>query len=488
MSRATQTIGAGFKALGGANLASFSLEFLSQSGSRRPGSTETIVVPYAEMGRDRSCAIRFDSTEKTVSRKHAAISHENGQYYITPLSQTNQTFINSVPVNGKTLLSNGSEIQLSSSGPRMRFLASQTKTSTMRLTQRMQMFASQSLRPYRTAVIVLAVILVGSIAGMSYMLKQSNEQINVLVNENEISKAAFKKQLAEQKKNKKAQDALNSSLKDLNKQLSETKKKLEEETKANKAIRKQVQLEQNIKDALDKYEDDVYFVHMSKIVYRAYGEVNVINNIGSGTGFLLDNGKFVTALHVAEPWYFPGDESDYILNALKTQGSLVELTLVATSPSGNQFTFSSNDFHYDKSALERRIYTIDNSEYMVRVNGSDSWHADWAWIQTGKKGKIKADDELSFHMEDNAKVYALGYTFGLSQQPKDKLNPLHSVMLIAQDGLTNGVIKVSGRSFDHGNSGGPVFAVNKAGELVNIGIVSHGREVVGGVVPIGNIK
>lgn len=488
MSRATQTIGAGFRALGGANMASFSLEFLSQSGTRRPGSTETIVVPYAEMGRDKSCAIRFDSSETTVSRKHASISHENGQYYINPLSQTNQTVVNGVPINTKTPLSNGSEIQLSSSGPRMRFLASQTKTSTMRLTQRMQMFAAQSMRPYRTAIISLTLILILSVSGLGYMLYESKTQIGVLVTQNEINKGEFEKQLAQQKKNKKAQDGLALNIKNLSNQLIETKNKLAEEQKANAVIRKQVVLDENIKKALADYEDDVYFVHMSKLVYNLNGEIMVVDGLGSGTGFLLDDGKFVTALHVAEPWYFPGSDDEYILNALKTQGGLVELTMVATSPSGKKFTFSSNDFHFDKSALQRKIITMGGSEYMVRVNGKNTWGADWAWIQTAEKGKIKADANLSYNMADNDKVYVMGYTFGLSQQPADKLNPLHSSMTIAQDGLTNGVVKVSGRSFDHGNSGGPVFAVNKNGELVNIGIVSHGREVIGGIVPIGNIK
>jgi len=177
MSRATQTIGAGFKALGGASMSAYTLEFLTQSGSRRPGTTETIVVPHAEMGRDRTCAIRFDASEKTVSRKHAAISSEGGQYYITPLSQTNQTFVNGAAINGRVPLTNGSEIQLSSSGPRMRFLAAQTKTSTMRLTQRMQMFASQSLRPYRRAVWSLAIILILSFGGLGYYLFETRKMI-----------------------------------------------------------------------------------------------------------------------------------------------------------------------------------------------------------------------------------------------------------------------------------------------------------------------
>jgi len=488
MSRATQTIGAGFRALGGANMASFTLEFLSQSGSRRAGSTETIVVPYAEMGRDKSCAIRFDSSEKTVSRKHAAISSENGQYYITALSQTNQTLVNGAPINGKMPLNNGSEIQLSSSGPRMRFLASQTKTSTMRLTQRMQMFAAQSMRPYRTAVTILAIVLVASVSTMGYFLYESNAKMEVMVAKSKLSQEEFDKQMIAQKNNIQAQEDLEVSLKSLGKQLANTKAELAKQAKSNASRLSSSGMNDSIKAALASIEDDVYYVHMAKLTYRYKGKIQEYENIGSGTGFLLDDGKFVTALHVAEPWYFPESDEEYKLNAIKTQGGLCEITFVATSPSGQSFTFSSNNFNFDETTLESDIVIIGGNEYLVRVNNENTWGSDWAWIQTTKKGKIKADSFLSYNMEDNDNVYVMGYTFGLYSQPADKLNPLHSSMTIAQDGLTKGVIKVSGRSFDSGNSGGPAFAVNKKGELVNIGIVSHGKKVLGGIVPIGNIK
>jgi len=482
MSRATQTIGAGFKALGGASMAAYTLEFLTQSGSRRPGTTETIVVPHAEMGRDRTCAIRFDASEKTVSRKHASISSEGGQYYITPLSQTNQTFVNGAAINGRVPLTNGSEIQLSSSGPRMRFLASQTKTSTMRLTQRMQMFASQSLRPYRRAVITLSIVFVIAIGAMGYFLYQSNEELGV-------AQKQIAQQLEEQKKNKEAQKVLNDNLAKVNKDLAATTKKLAEESDRNSQIMQQVELSKNIKKMLDDYEDDVYYLHMSKLVYRFNGDVHTYKNLGSGTGFLLDDGRFVTALHCVHPWYFDtSDESYNILNALKTQGEIVELTLVATSPSGKQMTFSSNDFNYNEAGLETRTYEIDGDKYLVRVNTKNTWKNDWAWVQTQKKGKIKADASFSRNMEANDHIYVMGYTFGMSEQPEYGLKPLHSEMTVAQDGNTNGLIKVSGRSFDHGNSGGPAFAVNKDGKLVCVGIISNGREVVGGVVPIGNLR
>ncbi|PLX13182.1 MAG: hypothetical protein C0598_04300, partial [Marinilabiliales bacterium] len=189
------------------------------------------------------------------------------------------------------------------------------------------------------------------------------------------------------------------------------------------------------------------------------------------------------------PWYYDTKDDAYnILNALKTQGEIVELTLVATSPSGKQMTFSSNDFRYNEAGLETRKISIGGDEYLIRVNTGDTWKSDWAWIQTSQRGKIKADALLSKNLEANDEIYVVGYTFGLSQQQAGSLKPLHSEMSVAQDGLTKGLIKVSGRSFDSGNSGGPAFAVNKNGELVNIGIISSGRQVVGQIVPIDNLR
>jgi hypothetical protein len=364
----------------------------------------------------------------------------------------------------------------------MRFLASQTKTSTMRLTQRMQMFASQSLRPYRTAVMTLSIVFVLAIGGLSYFLYQSNQELG-------IAKKQIATQIKEQLKNKEAQKVLNDNLAKVNKDLSATTKKLAEESKKNSEILKQVELSKNIKETLDLYEDDVFYLHMSKLVYRFNGEVNTYKDLGSGTGFLLDDGRFVTALHCVHPWYFNTKDDAYkILNALKTQGEIVELTLVATSPSGKQMTFSSNDFNYSEAGLENRTYEIDGDDYLLKVNTDNTWKSDWAWIQTSQKGKIKSDDFLSKNMEANDRIYVIGYTFGLSQQPVSGLKPLHSEMAVAQDGLTKGLIKVSGRSFDSGNSGGPAFAINKDGQLVNIGIISSGRQVVGQIVPIGNLQ
>ena len=50
----------------------------------------------------------------------------------------------------------------------------------------------------------------------------------------------------------------------------------------------------------------------------------------------------------------------------------------------------------------------------------------------------------------------------------------------------NGVINISGRSFDRGNSGGPVFMKTNNGYVV-VGIVSAGMGTQGMIIPISKI-
>lgn len=486
MSRATQTIGAGFRALGGANMASYSLEFLTQSGSRRPGTTETIVVPYAEMGRDRSCAIRFDSTEKTVSRKHAAISNENGQYFITPLSQTNQTFVNGAPIQTKAPLNNGSEIQLSSNGPRMRFLASQTKTSTLRLTQRMQMFASQSLRPYRRAVIMLTIVLLTSVGGLGYYLQDTVKELwkskeDIANQERNINKLAD------------INDSLVASLGNISKTQRALKRDLRKQQKINDSIRKSGFSEVNISSALADWEVDVYGIELTYLEFSKSGHMtkSTLNTGLIGTGFLLDDGRFVTALHVIMPWLIL--DNWLSLNKLHTAGDFVNVEIVAVSPEGKRLRFESKDFNYNLSNfnIEHDIYGNKYRQYSIK-----SLPDDWAWIQTSSKGKIVADMNMSKTLVAGKTIYTLGYMYGAKQQSGRSYNPLLSQMHVAQKGLDKGMIKISGRTFDNGNSGGPAFVINRNGQLRAVGIISRSTinsiggesNILGGIVPLVSIN
>ena len=57
-------------------------------------------------------------------------------------------------------------------------------------------------------------------------------------------------------------------------------------------------------------EPSVYFVLIRKIILTFEGQSKTYENIGMGSGFLLNDGRFVPARHVVEPWMFPTDEND----------------------------------------------------------------------------------------------------------------------------------------------------------------------------------
>ena len=68
------------------------------------------------------------------------------------------------------------------------------------------------------------------------------------------------------------------------------------------------------------------------------------------------------------------------------------------------------------------------------------------------------------------------------------LKPIYGNCTVAKDGLENGVILITNRNFEQGNSGGPVFAkVN--GTYKVVGLVSAGAgSSIGLIVPISVIR
>ena len=77
-------------------------------GSDQGKRFEFTFSPVA-LGRDDSNAIRLHDTE--VSRRHAELRLEQGEYRILDLSSANGTFVNGQPV-AQTKLSSGDRLQL----------------------------------------------------------------------------------------------------------------------------------------------------------------------------------------------------------------------------------------------------------------------------------------------------------------------------------------------------------------------------------------
>jgi ABC-type multidrug transport system ATPase subunit/pSer/pThr/pTyr-binding forkhead associated (FHA) protein len=93
------------------------LEFVN-AGSRQPFA---LSKPSVWLGRDPSCEIIFDSSSGTVSRKHAEIKVENGDYVILDNNSFNGTLVNEQRITTPIPLYNGDEIQLGIGGPELRF-------------------------------------------------------------------------------------------------------------------------------------------------------------------------------------------------------------------------------------------------------------------------------------------------------------------------------------------------------------------------------
>ena len=159
------------------------LEHKTNSKYHSAGESQKIIIDQVELGRDSSCQVRFDESFETVSRKHCAIVRDGQNWQLVHLSTSNPTLVNGRPIQGTYYLQSGDEIQLSVNGPRLGFIQPQGKqalTSSIKLTERMNLFRQQALRPYRRAIWALSALLFLAIIGFgawNYKLSLDNKEL-----------------------------------------------------------------------------------------------------------------------------------------------------------------------------------------------------------------------------------------------------------------------------------------------------------------------
>ena len=238
--------------------------------------------------------------------------------------------------------------------------------------------------------------------------------------------------------------------------------------------------------AIARCEPNVYFVHIKKIVVSYEGQTKTLENIGSGTGFLLNDGRFVTARHVVEPWVYPSgpeDTNNLICNVIANNGGKVVCYLDAYSPTGKQLHLVSTNAVVNRSGDEVTHY----EGATLRLAGQDA--NDYAYFRTGERGGLKFNASLSKQLPVQTKLTVLGYPMGIGANSPSEIHPIYSEAVVAREGLEHGYILTTATTFEHGNSGGPVFATTNDGELIVVGIVSAGAgRSTGMVVPIAAIK
>jgi ABC-type multidrug transport system ATPase subunit/pSer/pThr/pTyr-binding forkhead associated (FHA) protein len=94
------------------------LEFVGTGRPRFRLSSNTIWI-----GRETACEIRFDPGDVMVSRKHASIRYEGGNFVLEDNKSFNGTLVNEQRISAPTPLYDGDRIELGIGGPLLRLLA-----------------------------------------------------------------------------------------------------------------------------------------------------------------------------------------------------------------------------------------------------------------------------------------------------------------------------------------------------------------------------
>lgn len=488
------SVGAGMKSIfGGGGRRYYVLEHKVSSQFHRAGEAQRIIVDQIELGRDPRCQVRFDDKFPTVSRRHAAIVKDGDNWKLVQLSRTNSTFLNGRKVENEWYLQNGDEIQLSANGPKLGFIepaGDKGLVKSIGMTARLSLFRQQALRPYKRALaIVAACLLVGVVAGgwALWDLHQKNQAQAALITANETrhkAEMASRDSLLQQATTER--NDLATEVKTLKSQVGRVSGKQRKMSVAAGAVDN---------NALAGVLRHVYFLFPTRIdVETPDGEKTEINCLAEGapswcgTGFLLEDGTFVTARHVIEPWSYWNnggntDEFMYALNTVMNNGGRVRAQYHAISSSGSELHFGTQNF-----SVTKRGDQAGHSDDGFKITLGGLGNTDYAYAKTGKSGGLKFDKAASTNLERGTKLTVLGFPLGLGLH-SSSVNPVSSTATVGIDGLERGVILTSETNYEPGCSGGPALMMDSQGNYRVVGIVSAiaGRNT-GFIVPLKVVK
>ena len=537
------SVGAGVGALFSASGRTYYiLEHKTTTGYHKAGDSDKIIVDQVELGRDSSCQVRFDESCETVSRKHAAIVREGDAWKIIPLSQTNATYVNSVPVQGEKVLNSGDEIRLSSRGPVMGFIVPQGASSLVKsigMTERMNLFRQQALAPYKKGIITMAVLFVLLIAGFigfgiwsgKVMTEQGEliaeldakrtelvgelidmeDKLDAQVNNiEEMKKKSAKANAAEKAKLQAQIEAANKMANEQKAVIEQLKGKIDETQDAiNKAkvtetpavapvkeVAKKDAIFSNIEDCYSA----VYYIKMDNVqLYDPSGTLRFqfdMTGFVGGTGFMLDDGTFVTARRVVEPWYYyysssiGRDSNGYNwtlgdLQFLSYFGWKVDANFTAYSPAKTSFKFRTSEMSTRNISNKLRVTDVVPAKHVRRLVRStakdlyvyDDSKNDWATLgkseQLASVKGLKFSPSASVSLNSGVDVVALCYPYNAGFKNSLNVNPELRKNTVNSPELNNvGVVELATKRYYKGADGAPVLT-QIDGVWTVVGILGH---------------
>ncbi|MBR0036299.1 MAG: FHA domain-containing protein [Bacteroidales bacterium] len=480
------SVGAGMSALmGGSGRRYYILEHRDASKYHKAGESQKIIIDQIELGRGQDCQVRFDETFETVSRRHAAIIRDGDRWKLVQLSTTNTTFLNGRAIDTEWYLQNGDEIQLAVGGPRLGFIVpegNQSLVKSIKMTERLELFRKQALKPYKHAIAAMFAVLVVLSAGAAYVIRhqevvieQQGEEIQGLLAKTESQDILF-----EQARKKWVEDSTRIA---------------NELAKKPKVII--VNPEKDLVDAINLVKSSVYAV--TTTVYIASDSETQKVSQSIGTGFILEDGRFVTARHCVEPWLFDSGQTQLAYALANSSNGVLRTYAViqAINNKGNQIKFSNSDFIVDRSG-DREFdipYELNGQSVMLKgrlgFSSEASMGNDWAYATTSQKGSVKNGGANSTSLKAGTTAHLLGFPQGLGiGDGQSIVDPIYNKLSVTRDGLNESRCIMINQGVDHGNSGGPVF-IQDGKKLLVVGIVSRGdikSDLYNHIVPISNLK
>jgi S1-C subfamily serine protease len=489
----SRTVGSGLKAvLASGGRTYYVLEHKTDSKKFKAGDRQEIIIDLITLGRDTKCQVCFDDSFMTVSAQHATITKNGDNWLITHMGK-NPTLINGKPIIKEWYLQNGDEIQLSYEGPVMGFIVPKNPmVNSLNLSKRLSIFRKQALKPYKQAIQVMALVFVMALGAAGYFMYNSQQQIDDLLAQNktlysqaEVFTGNIDSLNRVLEKEKKDRQGLEMEFVDLIDRVKKSEKSVESLTSI---ISSQTPAEIN----MDNLFGAVYFISVEKITLK-YGNMQetLDEYKWTGTGFLMNDGRFVTARHVIEPWYFisEDDEIGIALNKIISLGGSIIADFNASSPNGTTLRFSSNQFTLTRKTDQKLVGT-DEDGSPVTFNVATPNSEDWAFKKVDQNGIIKPMFALDSVLIQQQKLHILGYPLGFGAKNSSSISPIYGNGIVSSTQLQDGYILITDRNFDSGNSGGPAFFYCPAKhEYLAIGIISAKTgDNIGFIIPINMIN
>lgn len=473
------------------------LEHKVTSKFHKAGEWQEIIVDNIELGRSNKCQVQFDDSFATVSARHAAIVKDGDNWKLVQLSQTNSTLLNGHKVEKEWYLQNGDEIQLSVNGPKLGFIiptGAKSTVGTIGLTRRLSLFRQQALKPYKAAITTLSIILVLAVGGLTAKnvydnceYKKYQETVAVQQKKAEEEREQLRKEAEERAKQAEAaRIELEQKLADALQKLADLEAQRQADQQAIANLKNNIaNLKQKVVGPLPaelkQYEKDILFLYVSEV--RVKGKPLIMTNgrkLGwTGTAFLCDDGRVVTAKHCIAGWLFDAggtlaelnkDSRELLLQYLFNPDKVKIEADVNLYNAHQEIFLKSTQFRTGASGYYQ---ADDGSKYIACTK----WGSDWAYAETTKRGSIHRNGESAKHLKAGQKLSVMGFPLGIGggDRSQQNMTPLFSTCTVAHDkGLQGGVIEVSENGTDQGNSGGPVFA-NTNGKIEVVGLVSYGN-------------